>query len=116
MSLMFFAVSSLLAALMAFAAARKLTHSDRVVAEYARTGVPEDMLSVLAMVLLAGAAGLILGFFWRPANLVAGSVTFVYFLVATAFHVRSRDVAHIATPIVLAALAAASLSLALLTS
>jgi DoxX-like family len=51
-------VSLLLAALLSYAAIRKLGHSEPVVATYARVGVPEDKLDYLAAILLAGAAGL----------------------------------------------------------
>ena len=51
-------VSVFLASLLAFAAARKLSHRQPVVQTYVRLGVPEDKLDYLAMILLAGAAGL----------------------------------------------------------
>jgi hypothetical protein len=58
------AVSVLLATLLVYSAVRKLTHQEQVVRMYTRVGVPEDKLDYLAVILLAGAAGLILGFFW----------------------------------------------------
>nr|WP_169310430.1 DoxX family protein [Rhodococcus oryzae] len=48
-------VSVLLAALLGFAAIRKLSHRDPVVREYAELGVPENRLNLLAGLLLAGA-------------------------------------------------------------
>ena len=61
-------VSLLLAALLSYAAIRKLGHSEPVVATYARVGVPEDKLDYLAAILLAGAAGLALGLVPRSAS------------------------------------------------
>jgi DoxX-like family len=114
---MFFAtatVTALLAALMAYAAARKFSHRPEVVATYARVGVPEDRLNLLAVTLLAGAAGLLLGLLWPPIGLAAAVATVLYFLVAIAAHIRSRDLANVATPIVMELLAAGAAVLFLL--
>jgi DoxX-like family len=114
---MFFAtatVTALLAALMAYAAARKLSHRPEVVATYARVGVPEERLNLLAVTLIAGAAGLLLGLLWPPIGLAAAVATVVYFLVAIAAHIRSRDLANVTTPIVMELLAAGAAVLFLL--
>jgi hypothetical protein len=50
-------VSLLLAAAMAFAAVRKLSHRPEVVETYTRAGVPEERLNLLALILLGGSAG-----------------------------------------------------------
>ena len=114
---MFFAtatVTALLAALMTYAAARKLSHRPEVVATYTRVGVPEERLNVLAATLIAGAAGLLLGLVWPPIGIVAAVATVVYFLVAIAAHVRSHDLANVATPIVMELLAVSAAVLFLL--
>jgi hypothetical protein len=108
-------ISVVLAALLAFSAARKLSHDEEVVRAYARAGVPEDRLDHLALVLLAGAAGLLAGLAWPPLGVAAAAALVVYFLVAIAFHVRAHDVAHVATPVVVWLLAAAALALRLAT-
>lgn len=108
-------VTVLLAALLAFAAFRKLTHSVEVVESYRRAGVPEDKLNYLAVILLAGATGLLLGLWWAPLGVAAAAGVVGYFLVAIAFHVRSGDTANVRTPIVLAALAALDLVLRIFT-
>jgi DoxX-like family len=113
MSLATVVVSALLAALLAYSAIRKLSHDPDVVSSYARAGVPEDQLDRLALVLLAGTAGLLAGMAWAPAGVVASGALVVYFLVAIAFHVRARDTAHAGTPVVLAVLSAATLALQL---
>jgi DoxX-like family len=108
-------VSSVLAALMSFAAVRKLSHRDDVVASYARVGVPEDRLNQLAVILLAGAAGLLGGLVWAPLGVAAATGTSAYFLVAIAAHVRHHDLEPIPTPIVMEALAIAALATRLAT-
>ncbi|MGH2988015.1 MAG: DoxX family protein [Solirubrobacterales bacterium] len=104
-------VSVLLAALLAFAAVRKLSHRERVVQTYVRVGVPEDKLDYLAMILLAGAAGLILGLFWAPIGIAAAAGVVCYFLVAVALHLRADDAENLPTPLAIALIAAAALAL-----
>jgi hypothetical protein len=104
-------VSALLATLLAIAAIRKLSHREAVVETYVRVGVPEDKLDHLAAILLAGAAGLILGLFWAPIGVAAASGLVVYFLVAIALHVRAGDMANLPMPLVFEVAAAAALAL-----
>jgi DoxX-like family len=108
-------VSALLAGLLAYSAARKLTHADDVVEGYALAGVPEDRLNQLATVLFAGAAGLLLGLAWAPIGVAAAAALVVYFAVAIGFHIRSGDAAHLPTPLVMEALSVAALVLRLAT-
>ena len=108
-------VSVLLASLIAFSAIRKLSHRPAVVETYVRAGVPEGWLDRLAIVLLAGAAGLLAGLAWAPIGIAAAAALTVYFLVAIAFHVRAGDAEHLPTPLVIALLAAAALALQLAT-
>jgi hypothetical protein len=107
------AVSVLLALLLAFSAARKLTHREEVVQSYLRAGVPEERLNLLAAVILAGAVGLIAGLFWAPLGIAAAAALVCYFLVAIAFHIRAGDVRNIPMPLTLALLAAAAVVLRL---
>jgi uncharacterized membrane protein YphA (DoxX/SURF4 family) len=102
-------VSGLLAALLAYSAVRKLSHAPDVVESYARAGVPEDRLNLLAVVLLAGAAGLVVGLFWEPLGIAAAGALAVYFLVACSFHVRNGDAIHLPTPLLMLVLAAVAL-------
>lgn len=108
-------VSVLLAALMVYAAARKLSHRPEVVASYARVGVPEERLNLLAITLFAGALGLLAGLVWRPVGIAAAAAVAAYFLVACAAHVRSKDLENIPTPIVMEVLALAALALRIAT-
>jgi DoxX-like family len=104
-------VTAVLSAVLAFAAVRKLTHREDVVAGYARVGVPEERLNHLAFILLMGAGGLLLGFAWAPVGIVAAGGVVVYFLLAIAAHVRHDDVGNLPTPVVIEAMAVAALVL-----
>jgi hypothetical protein len=104
-------VSVLLAALLAVTAVRKLGHRPAVVAMYRRVGVPEERLNQLAALLLAGAAGLVLGLWWKPLGVAAAAALVVYFLLAIGAHVRARDTASLPMPALYLALSAAALTL-----
>jgi hypothetical protein len=104
-------VNVLLAVILAFAAVRKLTHREDVVAGYARVGVPEERLNHLAFILLLGAAGLLLGLAWTPIGIAAALGVVVYFLLAIAAHVRHHDTRNLTTPIAVEAIAVAAVVL-----
>ena len=106
-------VSLVLATLLSAAAIRKLSHTDEVVASYRRAGVPEDKLTLLAVIRLAGAAGLIAGLFWTPIGLAAAIALILYFAVAIAFHIRATDMRRTPTPALFGLLAVAVLVLQL---
>jgi len=104
-------VSVLLAALLVVTAARKLGHHPAVVATYRRVGVPEERLNQLAVLLLAGAADLVLGLWWKPVGIAAAVALVAYFLLAIGAHVRARDAANIPMPALYLGLSAAALTL-----
>jgi DoxX-like family len=106
-------VSVLLAALLVLTAARKLSHRDDIVASYARVGVPEARLNQLAMILLLGAAGLIVGIAWAPAGVAAAIGLVAYFVAAVSAHIRADDASRLPTPLAFEALAVAALALRL---
>ncbi|MGH8868942.1 MAG: DoxX family protein [Actinomycetes bacterium] len=106
-------VSSLLAALLAFTAVRKLSHRPDVVATYRRVGVPEDKLNYLALVLLAAAAGLVIGLFWAPLGIAATVGVICYFVFAITAHLRHHDTGNVPTPITIELVAVAALILRL---
>jgi hypothetical protein len=107
-------VTVLLAAILAAAAVRKLTHREDVVASYMKVGVPEERLDHLAFILLLGAAGLLLGLAWTPIGIAAGIGVVVYFVLAIAAHVRHDDAANLPTPVAIEAIAVAALALRVL--
>ena len=109
-------VSAVLAALMAFAAVRKLSHRPEVVATYARVGVPEGRLNILAGTLLLGAGGLLLGLAWAPLGIVAGAATACYFAVALAAHFRADDLESAPTPAMMELLALGATALRAVTA
>jgi hypothetical protein len=109
------AVSILLAATLAFAAVRKLSHRPDVVHSYARVGVPEDKLDYLAVILLAGALGLLAGLLWAPVGIAAAIGVIAYFVLAVAAHIRADDLENLPTPAVIELLAVAALALRLAT-
>lgn len=108
-------VNLLLSALLAYAAVRKLSHRPEVVETYVRVGVPEEQLDHLALILLAGAAGLVLGLLWAPIGVAAAAALVIYFLLAVAAHVRARDLGNLITPISIELLAVTALVLRLAT-
>ena len=103
--------SALLAAILAAAAVRKLSHREEVVASYERVGVPPERLDNLAFILLAGAGGLVLGLWWTPIGIAAGIGVIGYFVLAIVAHVRHHDERHLPTPVAIEVLAVASLTL-----
>jgi DoxX-like family len=107
-------VTVLLAAILAFAAVRKLTHREDVVATYAKVGVPEERLNQLAFVLLLGAAGLLLGLAWAPIGIAAAAGVVVYFVLAIVAHVRHDDAGNLPTPVAIEVMALAALALQIL--
>jgi hypothetical protein len=104
-------VSALLAAILAAAAVRKLSHREEVVASYERVGVPPERLDHLALILLAGAAGLVIGLFWAPIGIAAAIGVICYFVLAIVAHVRHHDERHLPTPVAIEVLAVATLTL-----
>jgi hypothetical protein len=104
-------VSALLAAILAAAAVRKLSHREEVVASYERVGVPPERLDHLAFILLAGAAGLVIGLFWAPIGIAAAIGVICYFVLAIVAHVRHHDERHLPTPVAIEVLAVATLTL-----
>lgn len=108
-------VSVLLAALLAFSASRKLTHHEPIVRSYVRVGVPEDKLNHLAFILLAGAAGLLLGLVWAPIGVAATIGVICYFSAAVAFHIQANDAKNLPRPLAFVVIAVVALGLRLVT-
>jgi len=104
-------VSGLLAAAICYSAALKVTHRPEVVDNYRRAGVPESWLNGLAALLLAAAAGLLVGQWWPPAGILAAAGLIAYFALAVVCHVRAKDTANLATPAALSLLSIAALAL-----
>jgi hypothetical protein len=101
-------VSGMLAVLLAYSAALKLSGRPEVLESYARVGVPAPRLPALAVVLLLGAAALVLGWAWPRVGLAAACALVVYFALAVIAHARHRDLAHAGTPAAILTLAIAA--------
>lgn len=110
------AVSLLLAALLSASVAMKLSHKPAVVENYAKAGVPEERLNLLAAVLGAGVAGLIAGLFWAPIGIAAGIGLVLYFLLAVAAHVRADDAKNAVMPVIIMLVSALTLYLRIATA
>lgn len=107
-------VSVLLAALLTASAVGKLTRQESIVQTAVRVGFSKDRLNQLAVLLLAGAAGLVAGLWWAPIGVAAAIGVIGFFVVAIVFHLRADDAANIPKPLAFAALAVAALVLRLL--
>jgi len=107
--------SVVLAGLLVLSATIKITRREPYVQGYLRVGVPEDKLRLLAIVLLAGAAGLLLGLLWAPVGVAAAAALVLYFLAAIAAHIRAADAANLPAPVAMELIAVAALVLGLTT-
>lgn len=103
--------SLMLAGILAFSAARKLSHEPAVVETYVRVGVPRERLDHLAYILVAGAVGLAAGILWNPIGIAAAVGVSVYFLLAIAAHIRADDTGSLPTPLAIELIAAGVLVL-----
>ena len=106
MTISLYLVTAILAGLLVFSAALKLSGKPAVIESYARVGVDRRRLPLLAAVLVAGAGGLLVGIWWTPLGLAAAGALAVYFALAILAHVLHSDMSHAATPTVLLVLAA----------
>ena len=88
----------------------KLTEQPRVVEMLTSIGVPADWLPRLALLELAGGAGLVIGLAVAPIGIAAATGLICYFVGAVITHVRAHDKA-IGPPAMLAGLSLAALIL-----
>ena len=94
----------------------KLIRDQRAVEVIGDTvGVPLGLFPVLALLEIAGAAGLLVGIGLESLGVAAATCLVLYFLVAVASHLRKRDLvaAHVLPAVVMLALSAAVLLLRL---
>jgi len=93
-------VAALLGIAAAGSAVQKLRRAPMVVETMHSVGVPDRMIPVLAVLELAGAAGLLVGI-WLPALGVAAAAGLtLYFLGAAIAHARTKAPAKDALPAV----------------
>ncbi|RRS00401.1 DoxX family protein [Glycomyces terrestris] len=76
-------------------------------------GVPDSWLPFLGFVKGAAAVGLAVGFFWRPLGIAAAAGLVLFFVLATALHVKERVFHNFAGPVMFLGLSVAALWLML---
>ncbi|QSB17134.1 DoxX family protein [Natronosporangium hydrolyticum] len=101
----------LLSALLAFTARNKLVREKEVTAILTRLGVPDRMFPVLATLQLLGAAGLLIGIFFRPLGIAAAAGVVLFFAGAVIAHLRANDAKGTPVPAVLTAFSVVPLAL-----
>ncbi|GAA2486125.1 DoxX family protein [Winogradskya humida] len=84
-------VAVVLALANAGTATAKLRRAEPATSGLLATGVPESWFVPLALLNLAGAAGLLIGIGWRPLGIAAAAGLVLYFGGALGFHVRAKD-------------------------
>lgn len=108
-------VSALLVVVLLGSAGAKLAKADRIVESMSTVGVPQGALPLLAAAEIAGAIGLIAGFFWWPLGVAAAIGVVLYFAGAVGSHLRVKDFANVAPAAVLGILAIGELVLLIAT-
>ncbi|MDQ6936445.1 MAG: DoxX family protein [Actinomycetota bacterium] len=90
-------VSIVYAAMLLGSAAGKLTKQPQVVQGLTSVGVKTEQFPYLTALLVAAAAGLIIGLWWAPIGIAAAVGATLYFALALAAHARAK-VGHYAAP------------------
>jgi hypothetical protein len=109
--------TAVLSAICLNSAAMKLRQHEQVLAViHGTVGVPKQYLPVLAVLEIAGAAGILLGLWLEPLGALAASGLVAYFVGAVGGHLRVRDTKNLVMPLPPLVLAIAVLVLRLATS
>lgn len=93
MSTAYVLVASLAAVANTFSATCDLVRYEQVAVGMARAGVPESWMTVLGVLKLAGALGLLIGIVVPAIGTAAATGLVLFFVAAIATHVRARDFA-----------------------
>src|SRR5947209_14133821 len=116
MHVAYIVVAAVFAVMLAMSARMKLVR-DPVAVEVIGgvVGVPLRLFPVLALLEIAGAAGLLAGIGFKALGVAAGACLIAYFVVAIASHLRKLDMVaeHILPAVVMAVISVASLALRL---
>jgi hypothetical protein len=104
-------LSALLVIVLLGSAGAKLAKATQVVDTMSTVGVPQSALPLLAAAEIAGAIGLIAGFFWWPIGVAAAVGVILYFAGAVISHLRVKDTKNVAPAAVLGLLAVGELVL-----
>jgi hypothetical protein len=103
-------VSAVLALALTASAAGKATRQAAIVDGITGVGVPERRVPLLAIPLLAGAVGLVVGLWVEPIGIAAAACLVLYFVLAVGAHLRARD-PNFAPPAALGLISVAALVL-----
>ncbi|MGA1838240.1 DoxX family protein [Herbiconiux sp. 11R-BC] len=106
-------ISILLALALAGSGIQKLRRAPAIVTQMTGLGVSSRMLTVLGLLEVAAAVGLIVGIWWTPLAIAAAIGAVIYFIGAIIAHVRKSD-KNVAPAAVLLVLSIATLVLLLL--
>ena len=109
-------VAVVLALMSVGTAVAKIRHLEPATSGLITAGVPTSWFVPLALLDLAGAAGLLIGIGWRPLGIAAATGLLLYFLGALGFHVRAKDYQGLPMPTVFTVLSAAALALGVTSS
>jgi hypothetical protein len=113
----YLAITILLAAMVLFSGVAKVRRDPNVIRViHEVVGVPLRYLPLLAACEFAGALGTVLGILWRPLGIAAGIGLVLYFLGAVISHLRMGDVKGVGPAAFMLVVAAAALTLRVLTS
>jgi uncharacterized membrane protein YphA (DoxX/SURF4 family) len=96
-------------------AGAKLAKAAPIMEQMSTVGVPPRALPLLAAAEIAGAIGLIVGFFWWPIGVAAAVGVVLYFAGAVIAHLRARDAKNVTPAALFGVLAAVELWLRLAT-
>lgn len=97
---MYLAITSVVAALLAFSAIMKIRRDPHTVQVIHETvGIPMSYFSLLAVCEFAGALGLVFGIRWPLVGIAAGVALALYFVAAIISHLRVGDVRGLGPPV-----------------
>ncbi|MFD5078727.1 DoxX family protein [Streptomyces sp. NPDC058371] len=111
MSLAYDIVGVLVAVIVLVSGAAKLARSQQLVDGLTSLGVPLGMFPFLAACEIAGAAGLVIGVWYRPLGVAAAIGLVLYFVGAVGAHLRKSDFKGLPNAAVLLVASLAALTL-----
>ena len=116
MPTVYLAITLVFALMVLFSGIGKIRRDPRQVKVIHDTiGVPLDYFPLLAGCEFAGAVGLVVGIWWPPTGIMAGTGLVIYFLGAVVAHLRVRDIKGIGPATFMLLLAAGVLAVRVVT-
>jgi uncharacterized membrane protein YphA (DoxX/SURF4 family) len=116
MGIAYLVITILLAAIVTFSGIGKIRRDPRIVQVIHQVvGVPMKYFPLLAACEFAGALGVVLGIWWPLLGVAGGIGLVIYFVGASASHLRVGDVKGIGPAAFILVVAAAALALRILT-